>query len=208
MLKNHYISKDKNIKIYNGDCEEVLDKLIELGVKVQGGFTSPPYNLNVKRKGGDEYNKKYTTHEDHMNNEDYIKWQISILNKVEKILEKDGCFLYNINYGGEKNETMWLLISEIIKNTNFTIADQLIWKKSTAIPNNRSKNKVTRICENIFVLCRKDEYKTFNTNKKVVSVIESTGQNNYENIYNFIEAKNNDGSEYTKTHKATFSTDL
>lgn len=101
---------------------------------------------------------------------------------------------------------MWLVIGEIIKNTNFTIADTIIWKKKSAIPNNRSSNKLTRITEYVFVFARKQEIKTFKANKKVVSVIEKTGQKNFENVYNFIEAKNNDGS--CKINKATFSSEL
>lgn len=72
-------------------------------------------------------------------------------------------------------------------------------------PNNVSPNKLTRITEYVFVFCRKDEYKTFNTNKQVKS-IGKNGQKFYENIFNFIEAKNNDGT--CKLNKATYSSDL
>ena len=48
--------------------------------------------------------------------------------------------------------------------------------------------------------------KTFDANKKVVSVTEKTQQANYENIFNFFEAKNNDG--VNNLNKATFSTDF
>ena len=100
---------------------------------------------------------------------------------------------------------MYLTIADVISRTNFTIADTIIWKKKSALPNNVSSNKLTRICEFVFVFCRKDEYKTFTANKKVKSQ-SRTGQNYYENIYNFIEAKNNDGSN--KLNKATYSSDL
>ena len=85
------------------------------------------------------------------------------------------------------------------------IADTIVWKKKSALPNNVSPNKLTRIREFVFVLCRTKEYKTFNTNKKVKTV-GKTGQLFYENVFNFIEAKNNDGSN--PYNKATFSTDL
>lgn len=42
--------------------------------------------------------------------------------------------------------------------------------------------------------------------KKVTSIIEKTGQKNYENVYNFVEAKNNDG--LCELNKATFSSEL
>jgi DNA modification methylase len=96
-------------------------------------------------------------------------------------------------------------MSDIIRQTNFMIADCIIWKKKAALPNNVG-NKLTRITEFVFVLCRKNEYKTFNINKKVKSVREDTGQKYYENTYNFIEAANNDGSN--SLNKATYSSDL
>lgn len=61
-------------------------------------------------------------------------------------------------------------------------------KKKSALPNNVSHNKLTRICEFVFVFCRKNEYKTFVANKQVKSQ-SKTGQKYYENIFNFIEAK-------------------
>ena len=111
-----------------------------------------------------------------------------------------------MSYSSENSSLIWLLIADIIRNTNFTTADCIVWKKNSAIPNNRSKNKLTRICEWVFVFCRKTEIETFYCNKKVVSTIEKTGQANFENLFNFIEASNNDGSN--DLNKATFSTDF
>lgn len=73
------------------------------------------------------------------------------------------------------------------------------------MPNNRSKNKLTRIVEDVFVFCRRKEYMTFNSSKKVVST-SIRGQKNYENIFNFIEAANNDGP--CALNKATFSSEF
>jgi DNA modification methylase len=102
---------------------------------------------------------------------------------------------------------MWLTIAEIIKQTDFIPADRIIWKKKSALPNNTSSNKLTRIVEDIFVFCRKSEIKTFNSNKKVTSVrVDRPTQKYYENVFNFIEAKNNDGS--CNLNKATYSSEL
>jgi len=190
-------------KIYCGDCLELMQKMGDSSVDLV--LTSPPYNTS--RAGGyDVYNKRYTTYSDSIPNEDYILWTLKIFDLYDKILKPNGCVLYNLSYSGENADLIWLLISRIITETKFTTADCIIWKKNTAIPNNRSKNKLTRIVEFIFVFVRKEEFKTFNTNKQVKSIIKKTGQKNYENIYNFIEAKNNDGSNCL--NKATFSTDL
>ena len=190
--------------IYNEDCLLTTDRQ-ELSNNIDLILTSPPYNTSrIDTK--DMYNTRYDQYKDKMTDEQYINWTLDIFNGFDKVLKKDRCVLYNMSYSSENTHLMWLVISEIIKNTKFTTADCIIWKKNTAIPNNRSKNKLTRIVEYIFVFVRKSDLKTFNTNKKVVSVIDKTGQNNYENIYNLIEAKNNDGSN--KLNKAVFSTDL
>ena len=190
------------MRLYNEDCLEVMDKLPK-GI-VNCVMTSPPYN--VSRKATDEYNRKYDVFVDVKTDEEYIDWSIEIFNKIDKLLGKNGVVLYNMSYSSEKPWLMNIVISDIIRNTNFTLADTIVWKKKTAIPNNRSSNKLTRICEFVFVLCRKEELKTFQCNKEVVSTIEKTGQKNYGNIYNFVEAKNNDGSN--KLNKATYSTEL
>lgn len=33
----------KNIQLFNGDCLEIMDKLIEAGIKVDLIITDPPY---------------------------------------------------------------------------------------------------------------------------------------------------------------------
>ena len=190
--------------IFNENCLLTMQRE-ELKDKIDIILTSPPYNTS--RVGDkDPYNSRYDTYKDKMTDEEYIEWTLSIFDGFDNILKKDGCVLYNMSYSSENTHLMWLVISAIIEKSNFTTADCIIWKKNTAIPNNRSKNKLTRITEYIFVFSRKKELKTFKANKRIVSVIEKTGQSNYENIYNFIEAKNNDGSN--KLNKATFSTEL
>lgn len=164
-------------------------------------ITSPPYNTT--RNHLDD--RGYDIYQDDKSVEDYIEWTIQIFNAFDRILDNNGVILYNLSTGAENNEQMWLLLAEIIKRTTFTISDVLVWKKTHAMPNPMSKNKTTRICEYIFVISRKSEYKTFDMNKKPKSY-RKTGQPNYENVYNFIEAKNNDGT--CALNKATFSTEL
>ena len=148
-----------------------------------------------------------------MTQEEYIEWTLKLFDNFDKILNKNGVILYNMSYGSDNTMNiasvglMWLVIAEIIKKSNFIVVDRIIWKKKSALPNNTSSNKLTRIVEDVFVICRKSEIKTFNANKKVTSIRQDRPtQKYYENIFNFIEAKNNDGS--CPYNKATFSTDL
>lgn len=189
-------------KIFNEKCEITMERLIKLNKKVNLILTSPPYNTqrpSLKDRGYDIYKDLQ------LSDSEYSDWMVKIFNYYDKILEKDGCVLFNISYGTENPNNMYITLFNLITKTNFMIADCIVWKKKSAMPNNVSKNKLTRIVEYVYVFCRKEEYKTFNTNKKVVSV-RKTGQNVYENIFNFIEAKNNDG--YVELNKATYSSEL
>jgi site-specific DNA-methyltransferase (adenine-specific) len=177
----------------------------ELQGEVDIVITSPPYNTS--RVGAtDKYSSRYDLFQDFKTDQEYIDWTCDVFNGYDKILKPNGCVLYNMSYSSEKTHLIWLVIADIIRRTNFITADCIVWKKSNAIPNNVSKNKLTRIVEYIFVFSRKSEFKTFDANKKITGRIERTGQANYENIYNFIEARNNDGSN--SLNKATFSTEL
>jgi DNA modification methylase len=195
-----------DVELFCGDSLVVLDELIKRGTKIEGVLTSPPYNIS--RKNGDMYSVKYNSYQDTLSNTEYIRIQTSIVEKLEKILIKNGCLLYNINYGCENTDAMWLLLANIIENTDLTVVEQIIWKKRNAIPNNVSKNRLTRIVENVFVICRKSEVNTFNANKPIVSAMKGTGQDVYANVYNFIVAPNNNRGSHTKVHKATYSTEL
>lgn len=193
----------KNL-IFNEDCIVTMNRE-EMQNSIDLVLTSPPYNTS-RTGASDKYNSRYDTFQDSKSDEEYIDWTVNIFNSYDKVLKKDGVVLYNISYSSENSYLIWLVIASVIQKTNFTTADCIVWKKTHAIPNNRSKNKLTRIIEYVFVFCRKSEIKTFNCNKKIVSVIEKTGQANYENVTNFIEAKNND--ESNTLNKATFSTDF
>lgn len=190
--------------IINGDTIEEMNKLEEKSINLV--ITSPPYNKS--RKGGktEDYTAMYKNYSDSMNYDDYMEWLMNIFKCYDRILAKNGVILFNINYSTDKktNIAPFELIVRLEKESNFTLADNICWKKSNALPNNVS-NKLTRIWENVLVFVRKEDYKTFNINKKVKS-ISRTGQKYYEGMLNFITAKNNDG--VNKLNKATFSTDL
>lgn len=197
--------------IFNEDCRDTIKKLPEHCIDVV--LTSPFYNTNMKAKGGrtifdgktgNEY-ARYDKFVDVMSNDEYRAFTVNLFNGYDKILKENGVVLYNISYGNENSECLFLTIADILTKTNFTIADVIIWKKKSALPACLSPNKLTRITEFVFVFCRKSEYMTFHTNKHHVST-RPTGQKMYENIFNFVEAANNDGAN--PLNGATFSTEL
>lgn len=162
--------------------------------------------MRTQLSGGGEYNYvRYDTHVDNMTDEEYCDFTVDLFNGFDRVLADDGSVLYNICYGAENTAGMFMAVNDIITRTSFTIADVIVWKKKSAFPNSTSSNRLTRIWEFVFVFCRKCELKTFKCNKKVTS-LRATGQKAYENVFNFIEAENND--EECPYNKATYSTEL
>lgn len=191
-------------KIYCEDCMVTIQRMIENNIKVNIILTSPPYNTATK-SNTDPYIQRYESHIDTLTDEEYINRTLSLFNGFNDILKENGVILYNMSYSTEKPMLMYETIYNIFKNTNFNLTDTIIWKKKSALPDNRSKNRLTRITEFIFVFCRKGEEKTYQCNKELIKISER-GFKYYTPIYNVIYAKNNDGSN--KLNKATYSTEL
>lgn len=202
------------IKIFNEDCMKTMWKM-ESG-QIDVILTSPFYNTNKKagknrtlqntkvKEGQYDY-VRYDMHIDNMTDNQYAEYTVGLFNEFDRVLGTNGCVLYNLSYGAENTECMFKAINAIITETNFTVADVIVWKKKTALPNSCSPNRLTRLTEFVFVICRKSELKTFHMNKKVTS-IRKTGQKAYQNIFNLVEARNNDGA--CPYNKATFSSEL
>ena len=195
-------------KIYNEDCLKNMTETMDEN-SVDLVITSPPYNNS--RAVHTEYciktsNSRYMEYDDNKTNDEYIDWICQLFQDgYDRIVKENGVVLFNMSYGSENPTVMFECISEVCRKTNWMVADVISWKKNSALPNNVSTNKCTRICEFVFVFCRKDEYKTFKANKTITSY-SKTGQPFYSIIYNYIEASNNDGSN--DMNKATFSTDF
>lgn len=191
-------------KIYNENCFDTMSKIHNL---VDVILTSPPYNTSKKRGTWKKGQKShYDIKEvDSMTDEEYESFSVNLFNHYDNVLKENGVVLYNISYSTDKPFLIYSVINKIMENTNFVIADTIIWKKKSALPNNMSHNRLTRICEFVFVFCRRNELKTFHMNKEILSV-RPNGIKQYSTYYNFVEAKNNDGS--CDLNKATYSSEL
>lgn len=187
----------------NEDCLITMSKMDDNFIDIV--LTSPPYNM-TKRKGGyADKIKRYDEYSDWKTEKEYIDWTINIFKHIDRVLKPNGVILYNFSYSIETPSLPYTLIASLISETDFMVADTIIWKKSNSIPHPASYNRLNRIVEFVFVICRKKELKTFNCYKKVVKT-SPKGQNYYEIVDNFITAKNNDGS--TDLNKATYSTEF
>jgi len=190
-------------KIYNEDCLTTMNNLPYSFVDLI--ITSPPYNTCVGRKGGPASKGKYDIYTDYKTEKEYLDWTIEIFKGYDKIVKENRVVLYNFSYSVDNPSLPYKLVSTIVDNTNWELADTIFWKKNKSIPHGASYNRLHRVFEFIWVFARKKEIKTFNMFKPI-SKISKTGQKYYEVINNCIEARNNDGSN--ELNKATFSTEL
>lgn len=94
---------------------------------LNGIITSPPYNGSVKRT--DMYYDNGYSEMDNLSEKDYIDIRIKEFKEFDKILKSDGVILYNISYFNDNPILPTLLISEVHKETNLTVADMISWKK-------------------------------------------------------------------------------
>ena len=192
-------------KIYNEDCLITLDKMNESGIKVNVVLTSPPYNTSTGVNCKDPYHKRYNgNYKDLKTDEEYVNWITNIFNKIDNVLESNGVILFNISYSARKSSLYIRVLNDIICNTPFDIMDTMIWKKKSALPDNSSPNRLSRITEFVFIIARKNESKTFQSNKEFL--YKKGHLSFYQPILNFVEAPNNDKS--TNLNKATYSSEL
>lgn len=146
----YFMNEDKSVRLYNGDCLEVMDRLIESGVKVDAIITDPPYQISrdnnfttMGRKGIDfgKWDKDF----------DQFEW----LKKIPKILSKDGSiFIFND----------WKNLGEIAKECekyDLVIKDLVRWEKTNPMPKNRDRRYITD-CEYAIWLTNKNAKWIFN----------------------------------------------
>lgn len=139
-----------------------MKQMIEENFKIDGVITKPPLKLT---------------------DEDYIK----MFNHLDKILKKNGTVFINIEFNRKSPTDVFRTILEIEHCTNFLLADILYWNKTTILSDNVNPKLSTKNITPIYLFCRKEEIKTYKTNKEIVSA-RYCGQYTYTAIPNVINA--------------------
>ena len=189
-------------KIHKGDTVETM-KLID-DKSVQLVFTSPPYLASI-REDNHKYPGARDIIKDNQTVEEYIEWSIEIFKQYERLLSDDGVIAYNMSYTTFNPMLPYMVIEAVRKETGLEIADTCVWKKKNCVPLSGHPNRLTRICEFVYIFVKKDMLDKFKANKEVTS-ISKTGQKYFKIYNNFIETRNNDGK--VEGHEATFSSDF
>ncbi len=126
---------------------------------ISGIITSPPYNITTKRK--DVYYDNGYSDKDNLSESEYLERRTLEFKEFSRIINDKGVICYNISYHNENPILPTLLMSKIHNETNLTVADIITWKKSNAMPFQTSPTKLSRICELIYVIVKKDSLITF-----------------------------------------------
>ncbi len=112
-------------------CGDVLDVLSQIpSDSIDLGITSPPYNKK-ERYGGWLVDKViYKGAKDKMDEEEYQRWQIQVLNELYRITKDGGSFFYNhkVRYENGKmiHPVFWL------SKTKWNIWQEIIWWRKIA----------------------------------------------------------------------------
>ena len=189
-------------KIFNEDNLSTMSRMSDKSIS--GIICSPPYNICSKRK--DVYYNNGYSDSDNLSEEEYLEVRTNEFKEFSRIIDDRGVICYNISYHNENPILPTLLMTKIHQETDLTVADIITWKKSNAIPFQTSHTKLSRLCELVYVIVKKNHLHNFITNKEISKINEKTKQKFYKNYTNLIEAKNNDGIK-TKL-KASYSEDL
>jgi site-specific DNA-methyltransferase (adenine-specific) len=116
------------IDLYNGDCLEVMDKLIAEGVVVDAIITDPPYRVITGGKNGDKGKPSgiLTANKQLMSNiPPFKEW----IKRCYDILSNDSHIYIMTNMLNLKE-----LLDEV-ENAGFYTHNLLVWEKSNATPN-------------------------------------------------------------------------
>ena len=129
----------ENYKLYNGDCIEVMDKLIEEGTQVDLTVTSPPYD-------------------DLRDYENSLVWNFDVFKQVANRLyniTKDGGVVVWVVGDKTKNGSKTLTSFNqalYFKSIGFNMYDVMIYEKNGSAPPH--KNRYMNTIEFMFVLSK------------------------------------------------------
>lgn len=120
-------------KIY---CIDVLEGLKQLDDEsIDLIITSPPYNkngFNKRKKAPLRIWKQTISYDnselnDYMDEDEYEKWQIDVLNECFRVLKKDGSMFYNHKERSYRNKCSFPL--EWINKSKFIFRQLIVWNR-------------------------------------------------------------------------------
>jgi len=116
--------KTDNYELHLGDVLSELKTIPSESIDMI--FTSPPYNIDLKKINGK--NKEwYDIYKDNREYQEYIEWQVNVLNECYRVLKQDGCLFYNHKERFKDNYYFNPLF--ILQKCKLKIKQQIIWNR-------------------------------------------------------------------------------
>jgi site-specific DNA-methyltransferase (adenine-specific) len=142
--------------IHTIDCIKGLKKLDNSSIDLI--ITSPPYNLGNDHHTG---TKKHKAYDDNLNEEEYQKWQIQVLEECFRVLKDSGSLIYQhknrIKLGTQISPYEWIF------KTKFTIKQEIVWINRSQ---NFDKIRFYPWTERVYWLTKSSKTKLINTINK------------------------------------------
>jgi len=142
--------------IHTIDCIKGLKKLDNSSIDLI--ITSPPYNLGNDHHTG---TKKHKAYDDNLEEEEYQKWQIQVLEECFRVLKDSGSLIYQhknrIKLGAQISPYEWIF------KTKFTIKQEVVWINRSQ---NFDKIRFYPFTERVYWLTKSRKTKLINTINK------------------------------------------
>ena len=182
------------IELYNGDCLDVMNQLIDRGVKADAVITSPPYNMNlrvhsgkyVSQYGWRNINGKYLNYTDDLSMDEYFDFQKSF---IERALKISDLIFYNIQMVTGNKIALFKTLGYFADK----VKEVIIWDKEHGQPSMQS-GVLNSQFEFIFVFSNNKPYNRMFDTAQFKRGIET-------NVWKIKRRRN-------KNHKAAFPKEL
>lgn len=112
-----------------GDCLEIMKSIPDESIDLI--ITSPPYNLSHKKRNCGGCLIKYNTYSDDLSYDDYINWQVNVLNECFRVLKNTGVLYYNHKERHIKGYYFNPL--HIVEKSKFNVLQTIIWNRSSGM---------------------------------------------------------------------------
>lgn len=190
-----YLLDKHRIMCGSSTSEENIKDLVN-GQDLKLIFTSPPYNMGAEM---------YQNYEDDMKSEEYIKFNLDVVKKYRPYLK--GFLFWNISYNKNSRWEFIEIMHRIIKETNLTFLELVVWNKKHAMPIT-SPDMMTRQYEDILAAgdpdtIREDLEMFVCGRSDIKAVFNKKTQRALTNYWEI-----GTGNTQIETHKAMFPVDL
>lgn len=151
-----YVNRVYLNQIYNKDCVDGMDDLIQSGIEVDLIIADPPYVISresnfhtMKDRKNARTGTAFGEWDEEFDNEDWIKRSFGVL--------KDGGSLVTFNDFKKVSD-----IIVIATKTGFEFKDVIVWEKTNPMPRNRNRRYVPSLEIMIWFVKKKKAKWTFN----------------------------------------------